>query len=69
MGYVFGAFKLRAYCFPLEIGLLASVVLSTLLSPAMDLAMPLTMPETVRICNILEFVHIVTPVELIPNAN
>ena len=41
----------KAFCVALEIGLLASVVLSTLPSPTMDLAMPLTVPVKVGLAN------------------
>ena len=41
------AFASTTVCVRLEIGLLASVVLSTLPSPTIDLAMPLTVPAKV----------------------
>ncbi len=47
VGLAKGAFELRAYCVALEIGLLASAVLSTLPSPTIDVVMPLTVPVKV----------------------
>ena len=49
VGLATGALQLRAFCVAVEIGLLASAVLSTLLSLTMDLVMPLTVPENNQI--------------------
>ena len=51
VGLANGAFKSRAPCVALEMGLFESEVLSTLPRPTIDLVMPLTVPMKVGLAN------------------